>query len=160
MHLLTWFKAGIRSGKTREESIELALSHCAPAMWQTSAIVAIGLLMLAPASLLMISRFGILMAALIGSALIADIIFLPALLTGVLGYVIERTERKNIRKGNDESTGSRPEEKSDAADEIVEHATLEPTEANGSENSSNSSSISGPHHSAKSGSRQSEIEAR
>lgn len=160
LHLLTWFKAGIRSGKTREESIELALSHCAPAMWQTSAIVAIGLLMLAPASLLMISRFGILMAALIGSALIADIVFLPALLTGALGYVIERTERKNIRKDTDESTGSQSNEKNDAADEIVEHSTLEPSETNGSDSSSSSSSISGPHHSAKSGSRQSEIEAR
>lgn len=94
LHLLTWFKKGIIDGKSRQEAIELGLSHCAPAMWQTSAIVAIGLLTLAPASLLMISRFGILMAALIAAALMADIVFLPALLTGTLGRIIERSVQK------------------------------------------------------------------
>ncbi len=104
LHLLTWFKAGLRSGKTRVESIELALSHCAPAMWQTSTIVAIGLLMLAPASLLMVSRFGVLMAALIGAALLADILFLPALLNGPLGYLIERDEKRRRKTPLGEAT--------------------------------------------------------
>ena len=91
LHLLTWYREGIKMGKSKEEAIELALGHCAPAMWQTSFIVAIGLLVLAPASLLMISRFGVLMAALVGAALIADIIFLPALLAGPLGNIIKKT---------------------------------------------------------------------
>lgn len=90
LHLLSWFKHGIANGCTRAEAIEKALMHCGPAMWQTSAAVGIGLLMLAPAELLLISRFGWLMASLIGAALIADIVFLPALLAGPLGYIIER----------------------------------------------------------------------
>jgi predicted RND superfamily exporter protein len=93
LHLLTWFQDAIRDGRTRSEAIQRALAHCGPAMWQTSAAVSIGLLMLAPAELLLIHRFGWLMAALIAAALVADIVFLPALLAGPLGALLERTAR-------------------------------------------------------------------
>ena len=59
-------------------------------MWQTSLAVGLGLLMLAPAELLLISRFGWLMAALIGEALIANVVLLAALLAGPLGWMIQR----------------------------------------------------------------------
>ncbi|HUG89749.1 MAG TPA: MMPL family transporter [Planctomycetaceae bacterium] len=91
LHLLTWFRAGLQAGCTRHESILRALGHCGPAMWQTSAAIALGLLVLIPADLLLISRFGWLMAALIFAALIADLVLLPALLAGPLGGLIERT---------------------------------------------------------------------
>ncbi len=90
LHLLTWFRDGLRRGMTRQEAIALGLAHCGPAMWQTSASIGLGLAMLAWADLLLISRFGWLMGALIGAALIADIVFLPALLAGPLGTMIER----------------------------------------------------------------------
>lgn len=93
LHLLTWFQTGIASGKSRVEAVAHALGHCGPAMWQTSFAVGTGLLMLYPADLLLISRFGWLMAALIGMALVADVILLPALLAGPLGRLIERTNR-------------------------------------------------------------------
>ncbi|MCA9039133.1 MAG: MMPL family transporter, partial [Planctomycetaceae bacterium] len=95
LHLLTWFREGIHAGKSRQESIVQALEHCGPAMWHTSAVVGVGLLMLAPADLLLVCRFGWLMAALVGAALLADIIFLPALLAGPLGALIERTVKKD-----------------------------------------------------------------
>lgn len=91
LHLLTWFKAGIVEGKSRSEAVSQALAHCGPAMWQTSAAVGLGLSMLYFADLLLIARFGWLMAALIGMALLADIVFLPALLAGPLGYLIQKT---------------------------------------------------------------------
>lgn len=94
LHLLTWFRNGIIEGQSRREAIATALGHCGPAMWQTSAAVGIGLMMLYPAELLLIHRFGWLMAALIGTALIADVVFLPALLAGPLGHFIERSVRK------------------------------------------------------------------
>jgi predicted RND superfamily exporter protein len=92
LHLITWFQDALRKGTTRNEAISSALMHCAPAMVQTSAIVAIGLLVLAPADLLLISRFGILMAALIIAALIADIVFMPVILAGPLGKYLEVKE--------------------------------------------------------------------
>jgi predicted RND superfamily exporter protein len=91
LHLITWFQIGIRQGLTRREAVAEALSHCGPAMWQTSTAVGLGLLMLYPADLLLIKRFGWLMSALIGTALVADVIFLPALLAGPLGSLIQKT---------------------------------------------------------------------
>jgi uncharacterized protein len=85
LHFLTWFRKGIAEGLTRNEAMIRALEHCGPAMWQTSAAVAIGLLMLLPAELLLISRFGWLMASMVGVALLGDIILLPQLLAGPLG---------------------------------------------------------------------------
>jgi uncharacterized protein len=91
LHLLSWFRKGVAAGLSRQEAVIQALGHCGPAMWQTSAAVGIGLLMLAPADLLLVSRFGWLMASLVGAALLADVVFLPALLMGPLGLLIERS---------------------------------------------------------------------
>ena len=90
LHLLTWFREGIAEGKTSEEAIALAMGHCAPALWQTSMAVGLGLFMLSFADLLLVSRFGWLMATLIFAALIADLILLPAMLAGSLGTWIAR----------------------------------------------------------------------
>ena len=90
LHLITWFRAGLRDGLERHDAVARSLSQCGPAMWQTSLAVGLGLLMLAPAELLLISRFGWLMAALIGAALIANVVLLAALLSGPLGWMIQR----------------------------------------------------------------------
>lgn len=90
LHLLTWYRDGIRQGMSREDSIVLALQHCGPAMWQTSATIALGIVMVSGADLLLISRFGLLMSGLVVVAMIADIILLPALLSGWLGQIIAR----------------------------------------------------------------------
>lgn len=74
----------------REDAAAYALNECGPALWQTSLIVGLGLLMLAPAELLLVSRFGWLMSALIAAALIADVVLLPALLAGPMGSLIRR----------------------------------------------------------------------
>ncbi|WP_417851528.1 efflux RND transporter permease subunit [Thalassoglobus sp.] len=95
LHLLTWFRNGLRKGMPRQASVKQALMHCGPAMWQTSAAVGIGLLVLFPADLLLISRFGWLMALLIGAAFIGDMVLLPCMLVGPLGRLIERRIRLN-----------------------------------------------------------------
>lgn len=95
LHLLTWFRDGIRRGLSRKLSIHQALLHCGPAMWQTSAAVGLGLLVLFPADLLLISRFGWLMACLIAAAFVGDMVLLPCLLVGPLGKLIERRAKLN-----------------------------------------------------------------
>ena len=92
LHLLTWFGRGLTDGMDRKEATAEALAHCGPAMWQTSAAVGLCLLALLPAELLLVSRFGWLMASLVGAALIADVVLLPALLAGPLGMILERKE--------------------------------------------------------------------
>lgn len=88
LHLLTWFKELTSQGHSVEDAVGMALEHCGPAMWQTSAAIGLGMLALLPAELLLVSRFGWMMAALIFAALVADIVFLPALLGGFLGRLI------------------------------------------------------------------------
>ncbi|MEX0728313.1 MAG: MMPL family transporter [Planctomycetaceae bacterium] len=90
LHLLSWFRNGIMKGMTRREAIVEGVAHCAPAMCQTSLIIALGLLVLFPSDLLLISRFAWVTAALVAGALIADLILLPALLAGRLGMMIEK----------------------------------------------------------------------
>lgn len=118
LHLLTWFRNGLEEGKTISQSIENALAHCGPAMWQTSAIVAISLIMLAPCELLLVSRFGLLMGALIGAALVADVIYLPALLAGPLGRLIQSTVTPKPDPGDEESLpeDSEPSSQEDPAE--------------------------------------------
>ena len=105
LHLLTWFRDGIRNGMSRKCAIHNALLHCGPAMWQTSAAVGLGLLVLFPADLLLISRFGWLMACLIGAAFIGDMVLLPCLLVGPLGMLIERRIHLNgeVKKSEESS---------------------------------------------------------
>ncbi len=91
LHKLTWFRKGIEEGRSREDSIALAVGHSGPAIWETSAVLALGMLMLYPADLLLISRFGWLMSAIILVAVAGDILFLPALLGGSLGTMVIST---------------------------------------------------------------------
>jgi predicted RND superfamily exporter protein len=91
LHLLTWFRDGLRRGRSRRRAMIETLAHCGPALWQSSLAIGLGLLMLAPAELRLISRFGWLMSAQIGATLLSDLILLPALLAGPLGAVLQST---------------------------------------------------------------------
>jgi predicted RND superfamily exporter protein len=91
LHLITWFRIGIQQGKSRADAVALALGHCGPAMWQTTLVVSFGLVMLYPADLILISRFGWLMAVLLAAASLSDLFLTPALLAGPLGYLIEKS---------------------------------------------------------------------
>ena len=101
LHLLTWYKKRIAAGESQDDAVRQALAHCGAALWQTSAVVGIGLLMLWPAELRLISRFGWVMSALIGTALIADLVLLPAMLAGPLGRMIAKTVTARMRVEQD-----------------------------------------------------------
>ncbi len=94
LHMLTWFRDGLAKGRTRRLAVAEALGHCGPALCQTGVVVGIGLLVLWPAELTLISRFGWLMAAMVAMALLGTLIWLPALLGGWFGTVIINQERK------------------------------------------------------------------
>jgi predicted RND superfamily exporter protein len=104
LHLITWFRIGIRQGKSRAEAMALALGHCGPAMWQTTLVVSLGLLMLYPSDLVLISRFGWLMAALLGAASLTDLFLTPALLAGPLGYIIQKCTPVAVGVRDDDET--------------------------------------------------------
>ncbi len=100
LHLINWFLIGLRNGLDRRDAVRNAVSQCGPAMMQTSLVVAFNLLMLYPAELVLVSRFGWLMAALIVAALVADLVLTPALLAGPLGALLEAGKKRDtIRPG-------------------------------------------------------------
>ncbi|QDT63241.1 efflux RND transporter permease subunit [Calycomorphotria hydatis] len=116
LHLITWFRRSLdETHDDRAEAIAAAMGHCGPAMWQTSAVVSIGLLMLGFAKLLLISRFGWLMAALVFAALIADLIYLPSLICGPLGRWIV----PSVKNGK-EGEGEPGEDSNESPSESVE----------------------------------------
>lgn len=100
MHYINWMRLCMKNGSSRREAVVEALAHCGPTMCQTSAIVGIGLMLLAPAQLLLISRFGSLMAALIGVALLGNIVLLPQLLCGPFGRLFELARKPPAALGD------------------------------------------------------------
>ncbi len=98
LHLLTWFRDGLEKGRTRRVAVADALGHCGPALCQTGIVVGVGLLVLWPAELTLISRFGWLMACMVAMALLGTLIWLPALLGGWFGTVIINQERRRQDK--------------------------------------------------------------
>lgn len=98
LHLITWFRELLRQGMPRQEAVAKSLEHCAPALWQTSAAIGLGMLALYPVEFLLISRFGWIMAGMVFAALWGDVILLPALLAGPLGAAIEAAEKRRNEK--------------------------------------------------------------
>ena len=107
LHLVAAFRHA-PAALDRRGAAAHALVSCGPALWQTSLIVGLGLLMLAPAELLLVSRFGWLMAALIAAALVADVILLPALLAGPMGGMIRRDAPATDAPAADDAPALRP----------------------------------------------------
>ncbi|WP_397570785.1 RND family transporter [Schlesneria sp. T3-172] len=89
LHYLAWFKRAMSDGSRRRDAAIHAMVHSGPALLQTSAAVGFGLLLLVPAELTLISRFGSLMASMIGVALLGDLVLLPQLVSGPFGRFFE-----------------------------------------------------------------------
>ncbi|MBQ7813610.1 MAG: MMPL family transporter, partial [Thermoguttaceae bacterium] len=81
MHYLTWFSEGVAAGMKPKEAALNAYRRCAPAMTQSTLIAGLGLFSFAFSTFVPTQRFGILMLAILSTALVGDLIFLPALLT-------------------------------------------------------------------------------
>jgi predicted RND superfamily exporter protein len=85
IHYLTWYRAGLNQGLGRKAAVMLAYERCATAMTQTTLIGGLGLAVFAFSTFAPTQRFGMLMLALLAAALVGDLIFLPAMLTGPMG---------------------------------------------------------------------------
>ena len=85
LHYLLWYRREIDKGATRADAIRRCFDHCGKAMVQTTLICGLGLLVFSMSSFVPTGRFAWLMLALLTSALVADLIFLPAILASPLG---------------------------------------------------------------------------
>lgn len=87
VHFLVWFRRGMEEGRSRDEAVEFAFSHCATPMLRTTAICGLGLLVFVLSPFVPVSRFGVVMALMLLLALAGDLLLLPALLSSRLGGV-------------------------------------------------------------------------
>jgi predicted RND superfamily exporter protein len=86
LHFLTWFGRGIREGLDRRTATEQAFERCATAMMQTTLIGGMGLAVFAVSTFTPTQQFGSLMITILAIALVGDLVMLPALLCGPLGW--------------------------------------------------------------------------
>ena len=91
LHFVLWFQQERRAGKSSAFAMKSAVLHCGAAILQTSVICGMGLAVLGIAPFLPTARFGVLIALMLGVALIGDLLFLPAMLA-----VREQTDSQNV----------------------------------------------------------------
>lgn len=90
LHFLTWFRRAIRDGASQQEAIKVAYRSCAHAMIHTTLIAGLSLFVFYFSSFQPVSQFGLLLFTLLITALIGDLVLLPALLATPLGRCFTR----------------------------------------------------------------------
>jgi hypothetical protein len=85
LHLLTWFRRGLRQGLSQPDAVRFAYGHCARAMINTTTICGLGVVVFTFSSFMPNVRFAWLLTTLLIAALAADLILLPAMLLSPLG---------------------------------------------------------------------------
>jgi predicted RND superfamily exporter protein len=95
MHFLLWYRRQTAKGQSPEDAVRHSLSHCGPAMVQTSLIVGVGLLAYVQSGFAPTQRFAQMMIVLMAAALAGDLILLPALLLSRLGKSLQQPPAAN-----------------------------------------------------------------
>jgi len=96
VHFLTWFRRGLDAGLPRRAALQDAFGRCAGAMAHTTLICSSGLLVFSVSSFVPILHFSWLMVLLLLTALLGDLVLLPAILSGPLGRFFERKKRSSL----------------------------------------------------------------
>ena len=85
IHFLSWFRENLDRGMNRVDAVIETYRRVGPAMMQTTIVGGLGLFVFALSTFTPTQRFGTLMLVMLVTALIGDLILLPALLAGPLG---------------------------------------------------------------------------
>lgn len=105
VHFMIQYRGGLKQGLNRRESVVLAYKGCAQAMYQSWGVIGLGLSVFAFSPFTPTQRFGYMMVTLLTSALIGNLLLLPALLAGPLGGLFGRryTKRRSAASGKAET---------------------------------------------------------
>ena len=94
IHFLTWYRRGTDEGLSRFKSIRFAFEHCAKAMIDTSLICGLGVAPFLFGIFMPTVNFATLLTVMLMTALVGDLILLPALLAGPAGSLFRRRKQK------------------------------------------------------------------
>ena len=110
VHFMLWFRRGISDGLDRKQATMLAYKGCARAMYQSWGVIGIGLSVFSLSPFGPTQRFGYMMLAMLTIALVGNLVFLPALLSGPLGGLFAASVKRNdARKAKQEARRVRTE---------------------------------------------------
>lgn len=87
LHFLTWYRRGTKEGLSRFASIRFAFEHCAKAMIDTSLICGLGVMPFLFGAFMPTVKFALLLLVMLMTALLGDLILLPAILAGPAGIL-------------------------------------------------------------------------
>lgn len=111
IHFLSWFREHLDRGMNRVDAVIETYRRVGPAMTQTTIVGGLGLFVFAMSTFTPTQRFGTLMLVMLATALIGDLILLPALLAGPAGRFFKaRTD------ANGNPIKSAPKDPSDTSD--------------------------------------------
>ncbi len=114
VHFMLWFRRGISDGLDRKQAAMLAYKGCARAMYQSWGVIGIGLSVFSLSPFGPTQRFGYMMLSMLTIALVGNLVFLPALLSGPLGGLFAASVKRNdARKAKQEARRVRTEAGSD-----------------------------------------------
>lgn len=94
IHFMLWCRHGQERGMNREDSILFAYSDCTQPIYQSWAVIGLGLSAFAFSAFMPTRRFGIIMLTMLTVSSIGNLVFLPALLAGPAGYWFWRIRHK------------------------------------------------------------------
>ena len=101
VHFANWFRRGLRAGAGRAATpCVMAFENSAGAIYQSTAIVALGLVTFALSTFMPTRRFGLLMFTLLGCGLVADLALTPVILAGPLGRFFMRMVKRSATGGD------------------------------------------------------------
>ena len=107
VHFMLWFRRGITDGLYRKQATMLAFKGCARAMYQSWGVIGIGLSVFSLSPFGPTQRFGYMMLSMLTIALVGNLVFLPALLSGPLGGVFAASVLRNERRKQGRDSGRR-----------------------------------------------------
>ena len=121
LHFLTWYRRGTVDGLSRYASIRFAFDHCAKAMIDTSLICGLGVAPFLFGVFMPTVKFASLLMIMLFTALLGDLILLPAILAGPAGILFRLGAR---RKRTDELESDQDYETEDMGlEEELERST-------------------------------------
>jgi uncharacterized protein len=114
VHFLIWYRRGLREGKPRKGSIMLAYEGCARAMYQSWAVLGLGLAVFALSSFVPTQRFGAMMFLLLSAALVGNLFMLPSVLASPIAYffgrrLVKQAQAEHRAASDSTESGSVPE---------------------------------------------------
>ena len=107
VHFMLWFRRGISEGLDRKQATMLAYKGCARAMYQSWGVIGIGLSVFSLSPFGPTQRFGYMMLSMLTVALVGNLVFLPALLSGPLGSVFAASVLRNEARKSKREAGRR-----------------------------------------------------